>query len=220
VGQTSNIAVQNVGVSTLSAVTVTYYSRAGAVVGYSLLQNIEPNRKISTRPEAATWWDPAVPVSGYLGSAVVESPDGPVVSVVNITSAPGTSTNIAAAFNGINGGCEYVAIPYVRWYSSSTAYRTYIAVQNVGSVPTDVEVMYYNRSGTLVGTDSTTGLNVGVKWNTNVSTSSIPSSSQNDWQGTVIIHATTPGGQIAGMVQAKRNDGMQASNFLAPCFTP
>jgi hypothetical protein len=218
VGQTSNIAVQNVSPSTLSAVTVTFYSTAGAVVGYTRFENMGPNTKASTRPNAATWWDSGVPVEGYIGSAIVTSPDGPVVAVVNITSVGGA--NIAAAFNGVASGCANAAVPYVRWYSASTAYRTYIAVQNVGEVSTEVIADYYDRNGNLAGSASIASLAPGSKWNTRVDGTTIPVAQQPDWQGTVVLRATAANAEISAMVQAKRNDGMQASNFSAPCYVP
>ncbi|MEM3433179.1 MAG: hypothetical protein QXP27_03275 [Candidatus Methanomethyliaceae archaeon] len=171
--QTSYYAIQNAGTINAS-VTITYYNTAGSVVGTLAPTNIPPGGKLSTNPCAA-----GVP-AGTSGSAVIESIGAPVIAIGKVKASNGMAT----AFVGQAQGYTKVALPYVRWAATSTTdFRTFIAIMNVGSAPaTDIRVRYYDGNGTMVAehrvASNSAPLNPYIKTNSNPQVAGALSSGQ------------------------------------------
>jgi len=162
---TSYFAVQNAGDAT-ATVKISYYDTAGTKVGETPLTSIGVGAKWQTNP-----CDQSLLV-GALGSAVFESTNGiPIIVIGKYYSNDGLIT----AFTGEPSGGTQIAAPYIRWASdSSTNYRAYVAVMNIGSSPAvDIVAKYYDASGTLRGSETIASggspLNQFIKANTNPS---------------------------------------------------
>jgi hypothetical protein len=152
--QTSSYAVQNTTSSNVD-VTVTY--SGGAVDGpYTLA----PGAKRSFN-------GCDVNSAPYIGSAVITA-SGDIVAMGKIYGG-----GLSTAFLGFTSGASKVALPYVRWTTAhwydGTRQRAFIAIQNVGAdLPAGaVTVKYYDKAGTLVGTDTLGAIPAGAKVNSN-----------------------------------------------------
>jgi len=152
--QTSSYAVQN---TTASNVQVTVAYAAGGTAG--------PVTLAAGAKQSFNACD--VNTDGYIGSAVITA-TGDIVAMGKVFGG-----GLSTAFLGFNGGAAKVALPYVRWttahWADGTRQRAYIAIQNVGSALADgsVTVKYYDKSGTLVGTDTLAAIPAGGKVNSN-----------------------------------------------------
>lgn len=105
--------------------------------------------------------------AGYSGSATITSTGGDIVAVGKVYGG-----GLSTGFLGFTSGFEKVALPYVRWteshWTDGTRQRAYIAIQNVGGsdlAAGQVTVKYYDKNGTLVGTDTMGAIPVGGKVN-------------------------------------------------------
>lgn len=160
--QTSYYAVQNAG-TVATSVVITYYNTAGAVVGTLPSTNIPAGGKLSTNPCIA-----GVP-AGTSGSAVIESSSAPIIAIGKVKASNGMAT----AFVGQAQGYTKVALPYIRWAANSTTdFRSFIAIMNVGNAPaTDIRVRYYDGNGSMVRehqvATSSSPLNPYIKTNSN-----------------------------------------------------
>jgi hypothetical protein len=162
----SSYAVQNTSLTTATSVTVTYTMDTGT---FSQTLPIGPGAKASFIACNAA-------PTGSIGAAVVTSTATPVVAIGKVYGG-GFST----AFMGVAMGSEVMGLPYVRWatdanYNAGLGQRTFITIQNVGAplVETqEVDIMYYDYAGTLVGTHTyivpAGGLATGAKFNSNAS---------------------------------------------------
>ncbi len=80
---------------------------------------------------------------------------------------------LSTAFLGFNSAAAKVALPYIRWttdhWYDGARQRAYIAIQNVGGdlAAGQVTVKYYDKAGTLVGTDTLGAIAAGAKVNSN-----------------------------------------------------
>ena len=108
--------------------------------------------------------------AGYIGSAVIEA-TGEIVAMGKVYGG-----GLSTAFLGFSEGSSKIALPYVRWttshWSDGARQRAYIAIQNVGGTDLaagDVTVKYYDKTGTLVGTDTLGAIPAGGKANSNAS---------------------------------------------------
>lgn len=140
--QTSYFAIQNIG-DTAANVIVDYYDKNAVLVGSMPETEILPGAKLSTNPCEFGL------LNGILGSAVVRSTNAvPIIAMGKVH----TSNGLITAFTGMSGGSTQLAAPYVRWSpNTSTDYRTYIAVMNLGTEPaTNIVANYYDASGNLV----------------------------------------------------------------------
>jgi len=95
-GQQTYIAIQNVGTSAASSVTVKYYSGAGALLGTHTIPSIAAGAKASSNPTNAGVTN--MGVGG--GSAVVEGAGAQLIVVARVTSPVGTGTT-GEDYNGI-----------------------------------------------------------------------------------------------------------------------
>ena len=152
--QTSSYAVQN---TTASPVNVTVTYAGGGIAG--------PTPLAAGAKQSFNACD--VNADGYIGSAVITA-TGDVVAMGKIFGG-----GLSTAFLGFNSGSAKVAMPYVRWttahWADGTRQRAYIAIQNVGSALAAgaVTVKYYDKSGTLVGTDTLGAIAAGGKVGSN-----------------------------------------------------
>ena len=152
--QTSSYAVQN---TTNSSVNVTVAYAGGGTAG--------PVTLAAGAKQSFNACD--VNADGYIGSAVITA-TGDVVAMGKIFGG-----GLSTAFLGFNDGAAKVALPYVRWttdhWFDGTRQRAYIAIQNVGSdlAAGAVTVKYYDKTGTLVGTDALGAIAAGGKVNSN-----------------------------------------------------
>jgi hypothetical protein len=154
----SNFAVQNTSSSTTATVTTTFNPG-----GIQSTINVGPYAKASIN--ACT----AGNAAGWLGAATIVSTQ-PIIAIGKI-SGGGLST----AFLGATSGVAKTALPYVRWanvanYDNGTKQRTFITIQNVGTVTTTnpITVKYYDAAGTLVSTHTiSTLLGPGAKATSN-----------------------------------------------------
>jgi hypothetical protein len=121
-------SVQNVG-STSSNVTVTYSD--GVVAG-----------PIAVAPGAAAKFEQAneAHASGWVGSAVVDSPSAPV-AITALEVGPTT----LFAYDGFSGGSTNPVMPLVN--ENNYGYITGIQVQNLGASSTNVTVSYKPSAG-------------------------------------------------------------------------
>lgn len=153
--QTSAYAVQNTTAGPVD-ITVTYSS--GEVDGpYELLAGAKRSFN------ACDVNDP-----GFIGSAEIQGTGN--ITAVGKVFGGGLST----AFLGSTAGAEKIALPYVRWttdhWFDGTRQRAFIAIQNIGSTDLaagEVTVNYYDKDGTLVGTDTLDAIVAGEKVNSN-----------------------------------------------------
>lgn len=154
--QTSAYAVQNTTAGNVD-VTVTYSS--GEVDGpYTL--GAGAKRSFN----ACSVNDP-----GFIGSAQIEGTGGNITAVGKVFGG-----GLSTAFLGSTAGAEKIALPYVRWttdhWFDGTRQRAFIAIQNIGSTDLaagEVTVNYYDKDGTLVGTDTLDAIPAGEKVNSN-----------------------------------------------------
>jgi hypothetical protein len=165
--QNTSYAVQNASLTDSTNVTVTFKDLAGT--SYPVMKNVGPGAKASF---AACEGMP----SNSLGSAVVTSDTTAVIAIGKAYGA-----GLSTAYNGVVGGFEKIALPYVRWaddahWNAGTHQRTYIAIQNVGADLTQgqtITIEYKDPNGVTVGTDTYTvpagGLVNGAKFNSDAS---------------------------------------------------
>lgn len=152
--QTSSYAVQNTTGSSID-VTVTY--AGGGTAG--------PTALAAGAKQSFNACD--VNTDGYIGSAVITA-TGDIVAMGKVFGG-----GLSTAFLGFNNGAAKVALPYVRWttdhWFDGTRQRAYIAIQNVGAALAagQVTVSYYDKTGTLVGTDTLGAIPAGGKVNSN-----------------------------------------------------
>lgn len=194
---TSYYAVQNIDPSADSQVTVNYSN--GHHEGPT---TIHAGNKFSFGGCDSASGNP----SGFIGSAIVDSTGGQIVGIGKIVG-----DGLTTAFIGASSGSEKLAAPYVRyttahWYDG-TRQRAFIAIQNVGSAVNagDIKVDYYDRTGTLVGTDTNTkSLATGDKFSSSpANLGSIGAEfgfSSSGTGGAAIIHGPT-GSQLVAIVR-------------------
>ncbi len=166
---TTFYAIQNLSSSATTVVTVTYSGISTQQVNTAL----GPLAKWSVNP---------CPVAGagYSGAAVIQSSGAPLAAVGKANQISGSQPRYSTAFLAQASGSRRLAVPYVRWNPTSpgTAFRSNIAIQNIGStaVPTgQLSVYYYAQDGSLFRTCTTnTALVSGAKANSNVAGAFFP----------------------------------------------
>lgn len=139
-GFTSNIVVQNAGTAAAD-VTVTY-KRAGSA-DVSETRNIPANASV-TFDQSATAGLP----DGFIGSAVVSSPNQDVAAIFLVSAATQLSSG-----RGARSGAPVVSLPVI--FNNYFGYVTNALVQNVDTTPTNVTISYY-QGGTLVAQQNAT----------------------------------------------------------------
>jgi hypothetical protein len=94
--------------------------------------------------------------SGWYGSVVVSS-NQPLAAIVNEYTVPNLES---ASYTGSGSGGTTVYLPSI--LKNAWSWTTTFAVQNAGSGDTDITVEFRDMSGTLVDTDTYTGLKAGA----------------------------------------------------------
>ncbi len=158
---TTAYAVQNAD-STNASVSVKFYALDGSLKNTYGPFTLAPGGK-----ESINGCTQGNLGNGFNGSAVVESTGGKVVAVGKV-SGGGLST----AFLGTNTGSQVLALPYVRWspqaqFAGGTRQRTFIAIQNLGTAPVNVDVSYKDKDGVEVAKKTYTVPANGGKANSN-----------------------------------------------------
>ena len=165
-GQTTAYAVQNT-TNTEITVTVTYYNTEGEVAG-TLEKPIAGNAKESFIACDATG------NNALSGSASIESSANDSIVAIGKKFVP--QGILTTAFAGSPAGSSSLALPYVRW-ATTTNYqagndrgqRAFIAIQNVGpDSVSGVQVLYKNPEGQTVCTHDLAPLGSGRKANSSV----------------------------------------------------
>jgi hypothetical protein len=174
---TSYYAIQAVGAA--SNFKITHYDKTGAQVGMVTDSISASGGKKSKNPCAD-----GVP-SGAIGSSVIEATSGQLIVIVKVVGSNGLRTAYVAEATG----ATKVALPYVRWSTVDTGYRTYVAAMNVSATSATVTAKYYNEAGTLVATHSLGTVLPGSKVNTQWQNAS---GSNTAFTGSVIIESTQP----------------------------
>ena len=196
--QDSAYAIQNTSLSSSTTVTVTYKTTTGGT--YTDTKVVGPGAK-------GAFLACGVIPSGQSGSAIIESSTTPVVAIGKVYGQ-----GLTTAFLGVDTGFDTLALPYVRWadntnWFSGAQQRTYIAIQNVGPlIPEDevITVQYVDYAGVVRGTHTITigvgGLATGAKISSNASSAGLTSFG---YYGTIYGGAaiiTGPGGsQLAAI---------------------
>jgi hypothetical protein len=202
---TAYVAVQNPNDYDVVA-EVEYYDTGGNLVGSGTTATIPPGQKADARPSNYG------AESGFLGSGIIkgyraDSPTtpAPVIAIVNLASK---DTNSNYSFKGTAGGGQLVSLPFVQWGTSGSEWRTYVAVQNVGTGSADFTVTYYDHGGSSVHSETYTGIDVGVKAN------SRPSEfTSSDWSGGMEI-VSNNGQPVQALVNVRSADGEYGGTYL------
>ncbi|MFV2044191.1 MAG: hypothetical protein ACC700_13290 [Anaerolineales bacterium] len=165
-GLDSYYAVQNASLSAGAQITVTYKNVDGTTKATDGPYSIGGGQKksISTcSPNDAT------NMSGFTGSAVIQSSGAPIVSVGKAQGSFGApqagKEDVFTIFLGEPQGATKLALPFVRWANDTNfnspsntggKQRTFIAVQNLESTAIDINVKYFDKDGNLVATQPLT----------------------------------------------------------------
>ena len=209
---TTFYAVQNVG-SASTNVTFDISPSKGTPKTVTLA----PGAKVSLQPKDAGAAD------GFSGAATVSaSSGGQLAAITNIgaltpASCPTGSGQTGAFLNpSISGGASKISIPYVEFKTGTTDWKSFIAVQNIGSATSGtVSVKYYGADGTLVGTDSSLAtIDAGAKKNSNPSVSGV---AQTNFIGSVVIESTNASDTLIALTNNQQSDSChQASSLGVP----
>jgi hypothetical protein len=166
-GVTSYYAVQNASATETVEFQVTYRSTNAAG---QIETNVAPNTPITPGGKVSVDTCAVFP-QGRSGSAEIKvvKGSGTLVAVGKIEGR-----GITSSFLGQSGGASRLAAPYVRWardefYNGGQRYRSYLAIQNIGTTPTTVTVRYVDRDGKTLGTHTIPNVQPGVKVNSDPS---------------------------------------------------
>jgi hypothetical protein len=147
---------------------------------------------------------------GFIGSAQI-SGTGEIISMGKIYGG-----GLSTAFLGFTSGAEKIALPYVRWttdhWFDGTRQRAFIAIQNVGAdlAAGEVSVNYYDKDGTLVGTDTLGEILSGEKVNSTPGSIGAAGAefgyyTDGTFGGSAVVEAPT-GSQLAVIVRIATRD--------------
>jgi hypothetical protein len=139
-GSTSQVGVQNIGDSTITA-TLKFYSVGSSTPTISHDQDIEKQASYVFRPD-----DLGLP-SGFSGSLVVTA-GGPVVAASEETDDTGRG---AYAFEGVATGAKQLFMPSMLC-NAFGGQTTYYAIQNTSlTASTKVSASFYDTNGNKIG---------------------------------------------------------------------
>jgi hypothetical protein len=161
-------AVQNASLTDTAYIQVTYRDTGGSVVADDGRYRLGPGEKksiVTCSPNDGT------DMSDFTGSAVINSYNAatgttagaPIVAIGKAQTSRDAPTAVTGdaftAFMSEPAGVSKIALPFIRWASSSNfiatkpgSQRTYVAVQNLESTAIKVNVTYKDRNGNTVGT--------------------------------------------------------------------
>jgi hypothetical protein len=209
---TTFYAIQNVG-TTDANVRMTVYNTSGGTVG-TVSTTLSPNAKVSWEPRHA-----GAPES-FLGSAVVESTNSvPIAGIVNIGTLPmsgcPTGAGQTMAFTAPGEGAANVAIPWAE-YKSGTEWRTFVAVQNIGTTTSgNVTVTYYNANGSVAAPHALGTIAPGAKANSNPNTAGAGS-----FVGSFEVTSDNASDQLIVLTSNQQADQCHAASLMGIPFTP
>jgi hypothetical protein len=162
--QTTFFAIQNLSFTSPTVITVTYTAVTGSLPSPNV-QNLPPLAKVSVDPCQTNGAAP------YSGAATITSSSQPIAAVGKAaqTSGPLTQPRFTTAFLAQASGASRLAVPYIRWNPPGTDFRSFVAIQNIGStsIPAgQLTVTYYAQDGTVAANcTSVVAMPVGAKLN-------------------------------------------------------
>jgi len=158
-------AVQNASLTNSASITVTYRNTNGTTKTTDGPYTIGPGQKKSITTCAPS---SGVNMHGYTGAASVVSVGAPIAVIgkaqcsVAAGQCSADKVDVFTIFLGESAGASNLALPFVRWandanYNAASnlggKQRTYLAIQNLEATTSAVDVQYYDKTGTLCGTD-------------------------------------------------------------------
>lgn len=166
----SSFSIQNLGTA-VATVTVVFYAEDGTAYQPTVLNSSQPN-PFTLNPGAG--WEiyvPAIPDTELPNgrySVVIESTE-PVAVIANLIGDT-ANFDFNGSYSGFDAGATNVYLPsifynYYGWYSM-------VSVQNVLADPVDIDVEYYDDTGTLIAKHSADAVpgwsSVHFDWETNL----------------------------------------------------
>jgi hypothetical protein len=206
--QTSYVAIQNTTASVVTA-TLSIYNQSGALA-------VTPSPQIVIPAKSKQVFNPILQAGltdGFSGSAVINA-TGAVAAIVNVGS---NTSNFAIAYSGLTAGSSNVGLSYVRWNYQTPAWKSWLAIQNVGAGPVNVTIKYYDANGVLLGSKSITGLAQYAKANSNPG-DAVGVGGTVGIGGSAIIEAT--GGSVVVLNNSLTVDNQNAMGATGVPFTP
>jgi hypothetical protein len=206
----TNAILQNLatGSGETATVAIDYYNQSGSLVYTNSTVTIPPKSVVEVKTA-----DENLP-SGFQGAAVISS-DRPLAAVTSIrnTSVPGASDGTTqGAYNGASNGTETIFFPSY-WAFQFIVSR--ITVQNTENSATTIELDFFKRDGTFIGTKTDSlGANASKTY---------CGCNPADWPGGTIpanfedgsvTVASTNGNLLAGASTATRNSSSSAYQAL------
>jgi hypothetical protein len=162
--QTTFFAIQNLSFTSPTVITVTYTAVTGSLPSPNV-QNLPPLAKVSVDPCQTNG------AAAYSGAATITSSSQPIAAVGKAaqTSGPLTQPRFTTAFLAQASGASRLAVPYIRWSPSGPDFRSFVAIQNIGSalIPAgQLTVTYYAQNGIVAANcTSVSAMPVGEKLN-------------------------------------------------------
>lgn len=201
-GQLSDVAIQNPNDFSVD-VKVSFFDAAGAKGNVGNL-TIAAKKKGNYSPR-----DAGINTS-FLGSAKIEGfqsgtqTPAKVIAIENVRSSSFSTS--WTAFGGFGSGATKVSLPFMTWGNTTSQWKTYIAIQNVGGGGTaHVTVKYYNHDGTQAGSDVVLDIDHLLK------KGSDPGSLGNGFEGSAEITSNLP---ILTLVNVLRGgDGKYSADY-------
>jgi hypothetical protein len=158
-------AVQNASLTDSASITVTYFNTNGTTKTTDGPYSIGPGQKKSITTCAPST---GVNMHAFTGAASITSVGAPIAVIgkaqcsVAAGQCSADKVDVFTIFMGENSGSSELALPFIRW-SNDTNYnassnlgskqRSYLAIQNLEATTSAVDVEYYDKAGTLCGTD-------------------------------------------------------------------
>lgn len=164
-GLTTYYAIQNASLTNSATINVNYFNTNGSPKTVDGPYTIGPGQKVSVNtclPKST------MNMNGFSGSAVVSStnPSSEIVAIgkaQGMVNPPPDKANVFTIFLGESSGASKLALPFIRWandthFTSASNYggyqRAYIAIQNLESTTSKVNVKYFDKNGGLVATQT------------------------------------------------------------------
>lgn len=162
-GLTTYYAIQNASLSNSATISVNYYNTNGSAKTIDGPYTIGPGQKVSIntcQPKSG------INMTGFTGSAVVTTSDltSQIVAIGKaqaMDNPPADKADVFTIFLGESEGSSKLALPFIRWandthFNASTNYggyqRAFIAIQNLETTTSLVNVKYFDKNGGLVAT--------------------------------------------------------------------
>lgn len=164
-------AVSNASTIEAAEIRVEYRDASGIVFANDGPYTLQPGQKkaISTCAGVRVGGGS---MTGFSGSSVINSVGAPiaVLGKAQCTSlgtsglaCPAAQKDFFTIFMGQAGGSTKIALPFVRWANDTDYYaltnyggrqRTYLAIQNLEAVKSEIVVKYYDKAGNLCASET------------------------------------------------------------------